>query len=167
MTVRKEGFLAKFRKFNWEERRALAEAMILVMLAAPLIRLMTLPAIARFAAFGPWGTNPQGERHEELVELVSWAVDRAAKRSPLRSLCFERGLAAQIMLRRRGVDATLLYGVGTGKLTGEAIDAHVWVRVGTQQVIGEPEPGHFAVLMTCPPGRTALAGQTSAENSPR
>lgn len=160
MSIRKEGFLAKFRKFEWEERCALAEAMVLVFISAPLVRFLSLPNIARLAELGPIGAPPGAERHEELVDMVSLAVDRAAKRSPLRAVCFEQALAAQIMLRRRGIDATLLYGVGIGKLTGEDIDAHVWVRSGAYPVVGEPEPGHFAVLMTCPAGREALALHT-------
>ena len=68
------------------------------------------------------------------IEAVSRAVEVASKRVPWRAVCFQQGLALQWMLRRRGFDARLHYGVG---YAGSAeLQAHVWVTVGDEIVIG-------------------------------
>lgn len=141
----------------------MAEALLLVVTAAFVVRLVPLPRIGRLTAAGPFGTSPvTAERHDYLVAMVRWAVDRAAKRSPFRALCFEQGIAAQIMLRRRGIDSTLLYGVGVAKDGVRAIRAHVWIETDRLPVIGDPEPGDFALLATWPVGRSALWTQCRA-----
>lgn len=147
----------KFSRFDWEERRALAEAMVLLMLAAPLVRFMPLSLIGRIAAAGPFGGPPATpDRAEVLTWMVAWAVDRAAKRSPFRAKCFEQGLAAQLMLRRRGIDSTMFYGVGSASNAKRFIRAHVWIETEHYPVIGDPEPGGFALLATWPRGRRAV-----------
>lgn len=144
----------KFGRFDWEERRALAEALLLLALAAPLVRLLPLALIGRIAAAGPWSMAPATpERGEVLTWIVAWSVDRAARRSPFRAKCFEQGLAAQIMLRRRGIDATLFYGVGLRPDDAQRLRAHVWIETERFPVIGAPEPGAFALLATWPTGR--------------
>lgn len=153
----------RFARFDWEERRALAEALVLLVLAAAAVRLLPLALIGRIATAGPRACAPLGhDRAEVLTWMVGWAVDRAARRSPLRAKCFEQGLAAQVMLRRRGIDSTMFYGVGRGTSTGTDSDsgsggirAHVWIETDRFAVIGTPAPGEFAVLATWPEGRHA------------
>lgn len=149
----------KFRRFDWEERRAFVEAWVLLLLAAPAVRMLPLSWIGRVATLGPYCKTPlSADRLEVLTWIVHWAVSRAAKRSPLRAKCFEQGLAAQIMLRRRGIDSTMLYGVGTRASTSipGPINAHVWIETEQFPVIGDPEPGNFALMATWPQGRQAI-----------
>jgi hypothetical protein len=68
------------------------------------------------------------------VESVRGAVEGAAPRLPFRAKCFERALAARLMLRRRGIGTTLYYGA---RMEGDsALSAHVWLRSGETDVIG-------------------------------
>jgi hypothetical protein len=83
------------------------------------------------------------------------AVQAVARRAPWRSLCYQQGLTAQIMLRRRGIDSTLYFGARPKGCEGLA--AHVWVRDGAQDVIGCEEAHGFAVL-ACFPAREPLLG---------
>ena len=156
----------RFGRFDWEERRALAEALVLLALAAAAVRLLPLTLIGRIAAAGPFGKSPATpDRAEVLTWMVGWAVDRAARRSAFRAKCFEQGLAAQVMLRRRGIDSTMFYGVGfygvgfhgveTAPEPRRSIRAHVWIETDRFPVIGEPEPHGFALLATWPQGRRA------------
>ncbi len=79
---------------------------------------------------------------------IGWAVAAAAARAPWRAKCFERGLAAHLMLRRRGLPSTLCYGARGG----EALAAHVWVRLGDADVVGSEEAAAYALLARFPPG---------------
>jgi hypothetical protein len=64
-------------------------------------------------------------------------------------MCFEQGLAAQIMLRRRGVPSRLYYGAAQNDQRG--LSAHVWVQDGEVNVIGGEIASRFALLATFPP----------------
>jgi hypothetical protein len=63
-------------------------------------------------------------------------------------LCFQQGLAAQLMLRRRGIPSVLYYGAAQGDRTG--LCAHVWVQDGEVDVIGGEIAHRFAILATFP-----------------
>lgn len=68
---------------------------------------------------------------------------------PWRTMCIEKGVAVQRLLRKSGVDAQLHYGArhepGSGKL-----QAHVWVTVGGEAVIGGEEAVDFNEIATFP-----------------
>lgn len=148
------GLRTKLARFDWRERRALAEAVILLALAAPMVRLLPLRWIGKIASTTPLAAAPaSADLTEVLTWTVGWAVDRAAKRSVLRAKCFEQGVTAQIMLRRRGIDSTMFYGVALAPGAKRPIRAHVWVETERFPVIGEPEPDDFALLASWPEGR--------------
>ena len=65
---------------------------------------------------------------EQLRRDVSWAIRRACDCLPGKTVCFPRGITAQIMCRRRGIESTMYYGVAVGSLAG--LNAHVWVQDG-------------------------------------
>ena len=79
---------------------------------------------------------------------IAWAVDAWARRVPWRAVCFQRGLAAHRMLRRRGYDSVLHYGVAQEDLKG--LSAHVWVTLAGQPVIGGEEAPQFSCLIAFP-----------------
>ncbi len=91
-------------------------------------------------------------RHRELIGRVIWAIDRAAKRSPFRSLCFERGFAAKRMLDRRGIASILYYGVAYDE--HDAIEAHVWVIADGLDICGAAHAHRYAVLAQFPDAGT-------------
>jgi hypothetical protein len=64
-------------------------------------------------------------------------------------MCFEQGIAAQLMLRRRGIPSVLYYGAAQDGQSG--LHAHVWVRDGDFDVIGGEIANNFATLVTFPP----------------
>lgn len=81
-------------------------------------------------------------------------VDAIANRLPFRAVCLQRGLALQWMLRRRGVDALLHYGVQL-KPEGEEITAHVWVSVDGDVLLGAPQHLLYAEVARYPDPRTS------------
>lgn len=83
------------------------------------------------------------------VDDIRWAVEAIARRVPWRTVCFQKGLALHLMLRRRGVPAMLHYGAGKDEHGGLA--AHVWVSVGGAIVMGGDVVDRFRCLATYPP----------------
>ena len=83
------------------------------------------------------------------AEDVIWAIEAIARRVPWRAVCIHKGLAAQRMLRRRGVNAMLHYGIGHG-VDAEGLKAHVWVSVEGTPLIGGDEARTVAAVGTFP-----------------
>lgn len=126
--------LPPLRRFCALDRRnqlLLGEALVLLALASAAASILPFRRAIRLGA---------GERAEvgaddaTAIRRIAWVVARVAAVVPWHARCFQQGLAVQIMLRRRGVDAVLRYGVGKGP--DLALAAHVWVTVGTMIVIG-------------------------------
>ncbi len=86
---------------------------------------------------------------ERQRRQIGWAIGRAALHLPGQTVCFPRGITAQIMCRRRGIDTTLYYGAKT--LPDHGLTAHVWVLDGEVGVVGHEEAGLYNVLATFPP----------------
>ena len=84
-----------------------------------------------------------GVEASAVAEAVRWAAAVA----PFRALCLQQGLACQVMLRRRGVDARLHYGVA---MQDGRMEAHVWVSTGGTVVLGTEEARRFREVASFP-----------------
>jgi hypothetical protein len=139
-------FLTRLSRLSRAEAALLAEAMLVLAFSSAAIRLLPFARVGRLASgrLGRRRPRPAGE----LVAKVAWAVRACARRAPWRAVCFQQGLAAQIMLRRRGLDSTLYFGAANDRTEGLA--AHVWVKLGEREVVGCDEAAGFAVLAVFP-----------------
>ena len=90
------------------------------------------------------------------VQRVAQAVNAWARRFPWKTVCFQKGLALHWMLRRRGVDSRLHYGVDHHAVKG--LRAHVWVSVGGETVMGGEVADEFTCLATFPPHGVTAQG---------
>ena len=81
-------------------------------------------------------------------EEVQTAIFYVWRRFPWKPNCFHRALAAQAMLRRRGVSTTLYYGAAT--LPERGLTGHVWVQDGPVGVVGHCPAQGFRVLARFP-----------------
>ena len=122
----------------------LIEAGLAILAASVVIRLVPFKRLAGHLSAIPAGLPvAQAQQAEEIVRAIrAWAV-----RLPWRTLCFEQGLSAYWMLRRRRLAATLFYGAAT--MDGE-FKAHVWVRSGTRDVVGCENAPDYALLAQFP-----------------
>ncbi len=68
------------------------------------------------------------------VARLGWAVAAVARRAPFRSTCLVESLAADAMLRRRGYDSEIRFGVRPP--SGGALAAHAWVEHDGAVVFG-------------------------------
>ena len=134
--------LARLRCLNGRQRRLLLRAAVLLGLASAVVALLPFRIAVRF------GSVRLGFGSARLDESV-WAVEAASRRLPWRTMCIEKGLAVQRMLRSSGVDAVLHYGARNHPETGK-LEAHVWVTVEARAVIGGGEAPDFASIAAYP-----------------
>ena len=127
----------------------LLEATLSLAIAGFAIAVLPFRHVGRLAAHPIRRSQPSQQTCLTEMRRIRWAIIACAPRVPWHAMCFQRGLAAQFMLRRRGVPSVLYYGAAPDEQTG--LSAHVWVRASGVDVIGSEIASRFAVLMTFPP----------------
>jgi len=123
-----------------------AEAFAALALASVLIGLFSFRHVAALAAKG---RTDAPVADAGIARDIGRAVAAWGRRVPWRAVCFQQGLAAQLMLRRRGLATALHYGArhdAQGKLV-----AHVWLRSGGIDVIGCEGADAYGLLAVFPP----------------
>jgi hypothetical protein len=115
-----------------EQRLAVVAAWELTRASLEL-RLRSRTAAARLGPVShgdsaPSASDPQ--LHE--ARLIGRAITLVAHRLPWHPTCLRQALAAQRMLRRRGIGSELHLGVTGASEAG----AHAWVTVGGEPVVG-------------------------------
>jgi hypothetical protein len=127
----------------------LLEATFWLAVAAFTIAVLPFRHVGHLAERPIHGPEPPQQKRAPMVRRIRWAVIASAHRVPWRAVCFQQGLAAQLMLRRRGVPSILYYGAAPDNQNG--LSAHVWVRDGDVNVIGGEIASRFTMLATFPP----------------
>lgn len=134
----------------WIHRAVLLEAAAAVASASVAVRVLPFKrVVGRLTPVRACKPRMSAEDARAIAE-VRWAVDACARRVPWRAVCFQRGLAAHAMLRRRGIASTVHYGVA--QIPDEGLKAHVWVTAGDRDVIGGREAAGYARLASFPAG---------------
>lgn len=136
------GPFVRLRRLSGQRRRALIRAAWMLTAASAAVAVMPFRRAIRLGCvrLGRGSVSP-----EDCV----WAVEAAARRLPWRTMCIEKGLAVQRMLRAVGVAAILHYGARHHRDTGR-LEAHVWVTVDGHTVIGGEDAGGFREIATFP-----------------
>lgn len=140
--------MRKYWRLPKHDRLLLLEATILLAVAAMAIGILPFRLVGRLAALLPSRQKPSRDMSEAIVQRIRWALGSCASRVPWRAMCFQQGLAAQLMLRRRGIPSVLYYGAAPDDQRG--LSAHVWVRFDDIEVVGGDIASRFAVLTTFP-----------------
>ena len=135
--------LVRLRRLGAERLRLLIRAGVLLTVVSVSVALLP------FRRAIPFGSVPLGNRRRPDAKEIVWAVEAAARRLPWRTMCIEKGLVVQRMLRSGGVDAILHYGARHHDETRK-LEAHVWVTVGDRVVIGGEETAGFAEVAAFP-----------------
>ena len=148
MTPR-QAALRRFLEVSWPDRFLLAEAVAWLGFARLAIAALPFRRIAQLAARSVRHVREGQDLRIAAVRRIGWAITVTAHRLPWRAQCFEQGLAAQFMLRRRGIASILHYGVAPDKEKG--LTAHVWVRDGEVNVVGGEAASRYASLASFPP----------------
>jgi hypothetical protein len=89
-----------------------------------------------------WASRPprrvQRFVHPDLPRLIAETVEDIGARPWMNAVCLPQALAAQAMLRRRGVASKLCLGV---MRESGALAAHAWVEIGGNIIIGRVDQG--------------------------
>jgi hypothetical protein len=141
--------IGKFFQLPRQDRLLLLEATISMAIAGFAIAVLPFRYLVLVAARPIRGLGPNNQARVIMVRRIRWAIITATRRVPWRARCFQQGIAAQLMLRRRGIPSALYYGAKPDDLSG--LSAHVWVRDGDVDVIGGDTAHGFAILAVFPP----------------
>ncbi|MCL4832994.1 MAG: lasso peptide biosynthesis B2 protein [Caldilineaceae bacterium] len=123
---------------KWRKRLAalllLGEATVYLLTARCALGIVPFRHLTRWMERRPRQPELTGPDRQRAVQEVRRVIFQIWHRSPLPTTCLHRAIAAQSMLRRRGVGTTLYYGAATrpvGKLK-----THAWVQDGSEGVVG-------------------------------
>jgi hypothetical protein len=114
--------IRKWQTLPAGERWLVLEALALLFWARIAFAFLPLPIALRAMGQTPAGTTQRAGRGN--AEAVGLAVSRAARYAPIKAACLQRAFAAFLMLRRRGLPATVHFGVRHDK--GTSLAAHAW-----------------------------------------
>jgi hypothetical protein len=120
-----------------------AEALSGILIASAVVRAVPFRRVMRWTRL----SREREAADPESIAEIQRTILAAARRVPWRALCFEQGLTAAWMLRRRGFAADVHYGAAT--IDGE-LKAHVWVRSAGRDVVGCENSDDYALLARFP-----------------
>ncbi|MDQ1471267.1 MAG: hypothetical protein QOJ99_2747 [Bryobacterales bacterium] len=134
-------------------RRALSAEAVAYLLAARLsLIFVSFPRLARHLGTFVSPSDPRASMtrtyaapsHTQLAKEIGWAVTSAARYVPFRAVCLPQALAAQAMLRRRGVHSVMHFGAARG--TEKPLYAHAWLDAAGVHVTGFPVAENFTEI---------------------
>ena len=132
--------LSRFLALPLADQGRTFEAVLLLLVVRMTLALLPLTMTLRL--FGIKKGQAAGGRIDLTgAHLVSEAVARAARHVPFRAVCLQQAFAALLMLRRRGLAATVHLGVIRD---GQELKAHAWSRCGEMPVTGAAAAADFA-----------------------
>jgi Transglutaminase-like superfamily len=144
--------LRRFLQVGGRRRSLVTEAVLCLLVARLALIFVPFPKLAgRLGTFVP-PTDTRALRanavpeptQAELAREIGWAVRRSAHWVPFRAVCLPQAMAAQAMLRRRGVSSVMRFGAGKG--VDKPLDAHAWLDAAGVEVTGYPVAPHMAEI---------------------
>jgi Transglutaminase-like superfamily len=132
------------------------EAAAYLVAARMAVKVLPFRWLVRVFERAPRRPEVQGEPRAEHRGEVRLAVHRASERMPGDTACFAKAVAAQAMLRRRGIPTTICCGASTS--AEEGLTAHVWLEDGEHPVTGaRARDGYVPLARYSPRTRTESA----------
>ena len=80
----------------------------------------------------------------DRVRGLCQIVRKVARRAPFRAVCLPQAMAAQWMLRRRGIPSRLVF--GARRRSDAELEFHAWLSVGAETVLGGEEQATWSAF---------------------
>jgi hypothetical protein len=119
----------------------LREATVMLALARLAVRFVPPARILAWAKRPPSRVR---RFHMGEVGWVRWSIETIGPKPWMKAACLPRALAAQAMLRRRGIASQLCLGVARDN---GALSAHAWLELGQAIIVGGNEAPLFSKLV--------------------
>lgn len=144
--------LRRFAQVGGGRRALVIEAVACLVAARLALFVVPFPRLAR--RFGRFVTPREADalsmsarpsaQDAAIAAEIGWAVTRSARYMPFKAVCLPQAMAAQIMLKRRGVGSYMHFGAAKGR--EKPFDAHAWLDAAGVQVTGYPVAEGFAEI---------------------
>jgi hypothetical protein len=144
--------LRRFAQVDNRRRLLVVEAVVCLLAARLALILIPFPRLAGWLGTFVPPSDPRASRtpangspeQAELAQLAGWAVTRSARYVPFKAVCLPQAMAAQFMLRRRGITSVMHFGAGKG--TDKPLNAHAWLDAAGVEVTGYPVAPNLAEI---------------------
>jgi hypothetical protein len=98
------------------------------------IKVQFFPSKKYIDKIDPNDSSHKTVREKSTAKLISSVINGLAKRTPWTSTCLIKAIAAKRMLKKRGINHHLHFGV---LKTGEKfLEAHAWLSVDGEVIVG-------------------------------
>ena len=134
--------LARFVALPTGEKSLTVEACVYLLVVRLAFALLPLPRALRLFGIAQSETG-HGRIAAAEAERIGRAIGRAARHVPFRAVCLQQAFAALLMLRRRGLAATVHLGLIR---EDSELKAHAWSRCGDVAVTGIAAAGGFTPI---------------------
>jgi hypothetical protein len=136
--------LGRFLALPAAEKGRALEAALCLLAVRLAFGLLPLPRALRLFGIVK-GEAGSGRIAASEAQEVSRAIARVARHVPFRAVCLQQAFAALLMLRRRGLKATVHLGLARKAESGD-LEAHAWSRCGDVPVTGVAAARGFAAV---------------------
>ena len=137
--------LKRTRRLPVGNKALLLETLALLAVFRAAVLLVPFRWLARFLGKeGEARPVPAAPECGRRIRRIGAMVHRVSQHVPWTSKCLDQALAAKVLLARRGISATVYFGVKKDD-RGELM-AHAWLRSGTIYVTGEKNHAEYAVI---------------------
>lgn len=144
--------LRRFAQVDLSRRMLVVEAVVCLLAARLALIVIAFPRLARRIGTAVPAGDPRvlraraagGGAEARLAAEIGWAVTRAAHHVPFRAVCLPQAMAAQFMLRRRGIASVMHFGAARGD--DKPLDGHAWLDAAGVEVTGYPVDARFAEI---------------------
>lgn len=155
---------ARWRRFNSlsvADRRLIVEAALLLSIVSIGLRICSFQRLRGMLAWcGGHLDHPERPSVapvSRVADRIGWAITAIAKDWPRSMSCLVRAVAAEAMLRRRGIASDLRFGVRNDRNKADPFSAHAWLeRDGLVLIGGLDDLSEFHVLAE--PARLSRSG---------
>jgi hypothetical protein len=138
--------LVRFFALPGREQRLIGEAVLRLLAVRLALGLLPFPRALRLLRIVQSEASAGRVAAAEASE-VSRAITGAARHVPFRAVCLQQAFAALLMLRRRGLAATVHLGLAR-ELGANALNAHAWSSCGELPVTGVASARGFVAIAT-------------------